>query len=187
MADANGDVTYFEPGVLAPPDVESAQRDLLSGRPTPTRMAVCSMTAGGFPDGAKVEKTLVLIKPDNFRFPNARPGGCDHFSAAHGLYIIRARCTDERGAGGGVFYGRCWRCSWTSSASARETAANLLEKEFASRSAPKVREKLRSARPITARNWEQSCEVHGRPEAERLLDRQAPRAGSQKVHRAVLP
>src|SRR5258707_2901280 len=29
VADANGRVTYFEPGVLAPPDVESAMNDLL--------------------------------------------------------------------------------------------------------------------------------------------------------------
>src|SRR5688572_20642714 len=75
MTDAQGNVTYFEPAALAPPDAASAKRDL-------KLWAEYSDTDGGlldsaidFPQGANVEKTLVLIKPDNFRFPNARPGG----------------------------------------------------------------------------------------------------------------
>lgn len=41
-----------------------------------------------YPPGAHVQKTLVLIKPDNFRFPNARPGGVIDLFSRTGLYII---------------------------------------------------------------------------------------------------
>src|SRR5207237_10247401 len=41
-----------------------------------------------FPDHAQVEKTLVLIKPDNFRFPNLRPGGVIEVFSRSGLSII---------------------------------------------------------------------------------------------------
>jgi nucleoside diphosphate kinase len=35
-----------------------------------------------------VEKTLVLIKPDNFKFPNLRPGGVIEVFSRTGLYIV---------------------------------------------------------------------------------------------------
>src|SRR5205814_474832 len=41
-----------------------------------------------FPPGANVEKTLVLIKPDNFKFPNLRPGGVIEVFSRSGLSII---------------------------------------------------------------------------------------------------
>ena len=41
-----------------------------------------------FSQGGNVQKTLVLIKPDNFRFPNARPGGVIDLFSRTGLYII---------------------------------------------------------------------------------------------------
>ncbi len=88
VADADGAVTYFEPAVLAPPDVESAERGL-------KLWAKYSDSDGGvldhaveYPTGATVQKTLVLIKPDNFRFPNARPGGVIDLFSRSGLYII---------------------------------------------------------------------------------------------------
>ncbi|HXM75071.1 MAG TPA: nucleoside-diphosphate kinase, partial [Chthoniobacterales bacterium] len=37
---------------------------------------------------AKIEKTLVLIKPDNFKFPNLRPGGVIEVFSRTGLYIV---------------------------------------------------------------------------------------------------
>jgi nucleoside diphosphate kinase len=40
------------------------------------------------PAGENVETTLVLIKPDNFRFPNARPGGVIDLFSRSGLYIV---------------------------------------------------------------------------------------------------
>ena len=84
----DGRVVYFEPAVLAAQDDETARKHLAI-------WAKYSDTDGGmlddcipYPAGENVEKTLVLIKPDNFRFPNARLGGViDLFSRA-GLSII---------------------------------------------------------------------------------------------------
>ncbi len=88
VTNKNGDVTYFEPAVLAPPDAQSAERNM-------KLWAEYSDRDGGLLDdvvqhstGANVQKTLVLIKPDNFRFPNARPGGVIDLFSRTGLYII---------------------------------------------------------------------------------------------------
>lgn len=84
----NGRVIYFEPAVLAAQDSDTARQHLAI-------WAKYSDSDGGilddcipYPVGENIEKTLVLIKPDNFRFPNARLGGVvDLFSRA-GLSII---------------------------------------------------------------------------------------------------
>jgi len=83
-----GEVIYFEPGVLAAPDSETARKHLAI-------WAKYSDSDGGildeaipFPAGENIEKTLVLIKPDNFRFPNARPGGVIDLFSRSGLSII---------------------------------------------------------------------------------------------------
>ena len=88
IADKTGKVTYFEPAALAPPDLASARENL-------RLWASYSDQDGGlledvvqFPPGSNVQKTLVLIKPDNFRFPNARPGGVIDLFSRTGLCII---------------------------------------------------------------------------------------------------
>jgi nucleoside diphosphate kinase len=88
ITDDSGEVTYFEPGVLAAFDPKAVERDL-------KLWAQFSDSDGGildqvvpFPSNAQVEKTLVLIKPDNFRFPNLRPGGVIEVFSRSGLSII---------------------------------------------------------------------------------------------------
>jgi nucleoside diphosphate kinase len=88
VADTDGNVVYFEPAVLTAPDVPSAEKAL-------KLWAKHSDNDGGlldkiitYPADAKVEQTLVLIKPDNFRFPNARPGGVLDVFSRSGLSII---------------------------------------------------------------------------------------------------
>jgi nucleoside diphosphate kinase len=88
ITDNSGKVTYFEPAVLAAFDAKSVEADL-------KLWAEFSDSDGGildrvisFPSGAKVEKTLVLIKPDNFKFPNLRPGGVIEVFSRTGLYIV---------------------------------------------------------------------------------------------------
>src|ERR671919_111952 len=73
ITDTSGKVTYFEPGVLTSFDPKAVERDL-------KLWAEFSHSDGGildqvitFPTDAKIERTLVLIKPDNFKFPNFRP------------------------------------------------------------------------------------------------------------------
>jgi nucleoside diphosphate kinase len=88
VTDESGQVTYFEPAVLAAFDPKAVERDL-------KLWAEFSDCDGGildqvihFPGGAKIEKTLVLIKPDNFKFPNLRPGGVIEVFSRTGLYIV---------------------------------------------------------------------------------------------------
>ncbi len=91
ITDKDGRVVYFEPAVLAAPDAASARADL-------KLWAQYSDSDGGvldkaieFPPTANVQKTLVLIKPDNFRFPNARPGGVIDLFSRTGLCIIACK------------------------------------------------------------------------------------------------
>jgi nucleoside diphosphate kinase len=88
IQDENGTVKYFEPAVLAAPDAEEAEQKL-------KLWAQYSDAEGGFlknlisylPD-EKPQRTLVLIKPDNFRFATGRPGNVIDFFSRTGLYIV---------------------------------------------------------------------------------------------------
>ena len=105
VADANGEVTYFEPGVLAPPDAASARTDLLLWASFSDKDGGLLDQAIEYPTGQKAEKTLVLIKPDNFRFPNARPGGVIDLFSRTGLYIIACKVHRMSVAQAEEFYG----------------------------------------------------------------------------------
>ena len=105
ITDDSGKVTYFEPGVLAAFEPKAVERDL-------KLWAEFSDSDGGildrvvpFPAGAKVEKTLVLIKPDNFRFPNLRPGGVIEVFSRSGLSIIGFKVHQMSVAQAEEFYG----------------------------------------------------------------------------------
>ena len=101
----SGKVTYFEPGVLASLDAEAVEENL-------KLWAEFSDSDGGilddvisYPAEAKVEKTLVLIKPDNFKFPNIRPGGVIEVFSRTGLYIIGFKVHRMSVAQAEEFYG----------------------------------------------------------------------------------
>lgn len=88
ILDEHGGVRYFEPAVLAAPTPEDAVARL-------KLWARYSDTDGGvledvipYDPGVKPERTLVLIKPDNFRFPTGRPGNMIDFFSKTGLYIV---------------------------------------------------------------------------------------------------
>ncbi len=88
ITDDSGKVTYFEPGVLAAFDPEAVKRDLKLWAEFSDRDGGILDQVITFPAEAKIEKTLVLIKPDNFKFPNLRPGGVIEVFSRSGLYII---------------------------------------------------------------------------------------------------
>ena len=105
IADAAGEVAYFEPAVLAAPTTAAVESGL-------KLWAAYSDRDGGvldevipFPAEADVEKTLVLIKPDNFRFPNARPGGVIDLFSRTGLNIIGFKVLRMSVAQAEEFYG----------------------------------------------------------------------------------
>jgi nucleoside diphosphate kinase len=57
------------------------------------------------PDGAQIQKTLVIIKPDNFRFPSQRPGNIIDIFSASGLRIVGVKVHRMSVAEGEEFYG----------------------------------------------------------------------------------
>ena len=105
VTDDSGKVTYFEPAVLTSFDPKAVEADL-------KLWAEFSDSDGGildrvlsFPAGANVEKTLVLIKPDNFKFPNLRPGGVIEVFSRTGLYIVGFKVHRMSVAQAEEFYG----------------------------------------------------------------------------------
>src|SRR6267143_2116887 len=105
ITDDSGKVTYFEPGVVAAFDPRAVEDHL-------KLWAEFSDSDGGildrvvpFPANAQVEKTLVLIKPDNFRFPNLRPGGVIEVFSRSGLSIIGFKVHQMSVAQAEEFYG----------------------------------------------------------------------------------
>jgi len=87
----DGSVTYFEPAVLVGPTLKSVRNTL-------GLWAEFSETDGGILDHAirladdeDVQKTLVIIKPDNFTFPSARAGNIMDLFSRSGLRLIGAK------------------------------------------------------------------------------------------------
>lgn len=88
ILDPNDQVRYFEPAVLAAPTPDEAEEKL-------KLWARYSDTDGGllenvieYQPGEIPQRTLVLIKPENFRFPTGRPGNMVDFFSRTGLYIV---------------------------------------------------------------------------------------------------
>ncbi|MFL6585050.1 MAG: nucleoside-diphosphate kinase [Chthoniobacterales bacterium] len=105
ITDETGKVLYFEPGVLSAFGNESVEQGL-------KLWAEFSDSDGGvldrlitYPDGARIEKTLVLIKPDNFKFPNIRPGGVIEVFSRTGLKLIAFKVHRMSVAQAKEFYG----------------------------------------------------------------------------------
>ena len=131
ITDDNGNVRYFEPAVLAAPNAEEAERKL-------KLWAKYSDTDGGILENVnaylpteKPERTLVLIKPDNFKFPTGRPGNVIDFFSRTGLYIVGAKVLRMSTAQAMEFYGpvrEFLRAKLKDGVSAK--AKDILEKEF---------------------------------------------------------
>jgi nucleoside diphosphate kinase len=101
----DGHVRYFEPAVLAAPNVEETKTKL-------KLWAAYSDKDGGMMDNTIAygpsdapQRTLVLIKPDNFRFPTGRPGNVIDFFSRTGLYIIGIKVHRMSVAEASEFYG----------------------------------------------------------------------------------
>jgi nucleoside diphosphate kinase len=101
----DGSVTYFEPAVLVGPDKQSV-KDVLG------LWAEFSDADGGVLDNAisladqeNVQKTLVIIKPDNFTFPSSRPGNIMDIFSRSGLRLIGAKLLRMSLAEALEFYG----------------------------------------------------------------------------------
>ena len=101
----SGKVTYFEPAVVAAFDRKVIERDLKLWAEFSDRDGGVLDQAVQFPKDAKIEKTLVLIKPDNFKFPNVRPGGVIEVFSRTGLFIVGFKVHRMSVAEAEQFYG----------------------------------------------------------------------------------
>jgi len=81
------EVRYFEPAVLTPRSQDEADKDLkmfasfLEGQENLVKNVVYS-------DPTKIERTLVIIKPDNWKYNSSRPGAIIDMFSRTGLRII---------------------------------------------------------------------------------------------------
>ena len=105
ITDDSGNVVYFEPGVVTVFDRDAVERDLKLWSEFSDSDGGILDHAVPYPAGAKIEKTLVLIKPDNFRFPNLRPGGVIEVFSRTGLSIIGFKVHQMTVAQAEEFYG----------------------------------------------------------------------------------
>jgi nucleoside diphosphate kinase len=105
IIDESNQVRYFEPAVLAAPTPEEAQTKLkLWARYSETDGGVLENVIGYQP-GEKPQRTLVLIKPENFRFPTGRPGNMIDFFSRTGLFIVGVKVHRMSVAQAIEFYG----------------------------------------------------------------------------------
>lgn len=80
-------VTYFEPAVLTPRSQEFADthlsilRDFIAREPN----IIENMT---YPKGAVIERTLVILKPDNWKVASSRPGAIIDMFSRTGLRVV---------------------------------------------------------------------------------------------------
>jgi len=86
-SDNPDEVRYFEPAVLTPRHQQEANNDLrfiadfLEGRENLVENVI-------YPDPSKIERTLVIIKPDNWMNNSSRPGAIIDMFSRTGLRII---------------------------------------------------------------------------------------------------
>jgi nucleoside diphosphate kinase len=143
ILDENGNVRYFEPAVLAPPNVQEAQLKLKLWAHYSDADGGVVENALAYPSGEKPQRTLVLIKPDNFRFPTGRPGNVIDFFSRTGLYIVAIKVHRMSVAEAMEFYGpvrEVLRTRFKDIVASR--AKGILEKEFGLKLPPAEEQKL---------------------------------------------
>ncbi len=104
VRDSNGDLTYFEPAVLVSPTLSSAEKTLSIWMKHADEDGGIVTKALSLPEG-EIQKTLVIIKPDNFRFPSSRPGNIIDLFSRSGLRIIGSQVHRMSMAEAKEFYG----------------------------------------------------------------------------------
>ena len=144
IMDDDGQVRYFEPAVLAAPNVEEAEAKLkLWARFSDNDGGVLENVIA-YPPGQTGERTLVLIKPDNFKFSTGRPGNVIDFFSRTGLYIVGVKVLHMSMAQAMEFYGPVREFLRTKlKDGVAERAKDVLEKEFGFKIPPDATEGAR--------------------------------------------
>ena len=105
IIDENNQVRYFEPAVLAPPTADESEAKLKLWTKHSDSDGGVLESVIGYQPGEKPQRTLVLIKPENFRFPSGRPGNVIDFFSRTGLFIIAIKLHRMSVAQAKEFYG----------------------------------------------------------------------------------
>jgi len=124
------EVAYFEPAVLTAPEQDIADFNLaiFAKATCDVPNLVENMTYAN-PD--KIERTLVILKPDNWRFPSSRPGTILDMFARTGLRIVGCKVYQMSVNEALDFYGPVKEAlEGKLGPSIGKKAVELLEKEF---------------------------------------------------------
>lgn len=152
----NGELTYFEPGILTPRSASEARdalgifADFMAGRDNLAQPDFASNSASASaPDSASssasasVQRTLVILKPDNWRRSSVRPGSIIDMLSRTGLRIAGMKVHYMSAAQGLEFYGEVKTALEKKLApSAAGRAASILENEFGMSFSREVRDTL---------------------------------------------
>jgi nucleoside diphosphate kinase len=143
ITDENGQVRYFEPAVLAPPTSDECETKLkLWARYSDSDGGVLTDVTS-YASGDKPQRTLVLIKPENFRFPSGRPGNVIDFFSRTGLFIVGIKLHRMSVAQALEFYGPVREVLRTKLKDmVGGKAKNALEKEFGFKISPDTEKNL---------------------------------------------
>src|SRR5205085_8691476 len=105
IIDENDQVRYFEPAVLAAPTADEAKAKLRLWASYSDSDGGVLENVIGYQPGERGQRTLVLIKPENFRFPTGRPGNMIDFFSRTGLFIVAVKVHRMSVAQAIEFYG----------------------------------------------------------------------------------
>ena len=189
IIDENNQIRYFEPAVLAAPTPRRPKSKLkLWARYSDTDGGVLENVIAYQP-GEKSQRTLVLIKPENFRFPTGRPGNMIDFFSRTGLFIVGVKLHRMSVAQAVEFYGPVRETLRTKLKDVVAAKARVaIEKELGFKIGPEQRAAVRrhpgpALRGQPVREYRQ---VHVRPLPFRMPPRPGDPARFREVHRLGL-
>ena len=91
LSDPQGNVLFFEPAVIIPETRREAARHLkVFARYAESDGGICRNLVS-YPKGVNFQRTLVMIKPENFTRPSRRPGSILDLLARGGLTLLACK------------------------------------------------------------------------------------------------
>lgn len=130
VRDENGNIIYFEPAVLTPRSPQGAEENLkiLTSFIKEQNNVVSNLK---YPDPDKIQRTLVIIKPDNWKVRSTRPGSIIDMFSRTGLRIVGMKVYQMSPSEALDFYGEVLNVLEKKVAPmASKRAVELLEKDF---------------------------------------------------------
>ena len=105
IMDEQGRVQYLEPAVMIARSPDSVRKAMLLWASFSAKDGGIIGQASDVAHAEDVQQTLVIIKPDNFQFPSARPGSIIDIFSRSGLRIVGAKVNCMTVAQAEEFYG----------------------------------------------------------------------------------